>query len=69
MKKEDNKEKITKEMTFAEIMQKNPEVIGILMEKGMHCCGCHMAQMESLEQGCMIHGLDVDEVVKEINKK
>ncbi len=63
------KQKITKEMTFSEILEKSPKAEKILLEKGMHCIGCPMAQMESLEQGCKAHGLNPDEVAKELNKK
>jgi hydroxylamine reductase len=62
-------QKITKKMTFAEVLEKHPEVAGVLMEKGMHCIGCPMSQMESLEDGIKAHGLNVDEIVKELNKK
>jgi hybrid cluster-associated redox disulfide protein len=61
--------KITKNMTFVKIMQKSPEAAWILMEKGMHCMGCSMAGNETLEQGAVMHGLDADELVKEINNK
>ncbi len=62
------KEKINKKMSFSEIMQKAPESAGVLMEKGMHCCGCPMAMQESLEDGALAHGLDADKIVKELNK-
>ncbi|MEK6936240.1 MAG: DUF1858 domain-containing protein [Nanoarchaeota archaeon] len=68
-KKANIKASITKKMTFSEIMQKHPEAMMFLMEKGMHCCGCHMASFETLEQGCASHGLNPDEIVEEINKK
>lgn len=61
--------KITKKMSFAEIIQKYPKVAETLMNKGMHCIGCPMAQMESLEDGARAHGLDADEIVKELNEK
>ena len=67
-KKADAKGKITKEMTFNEVIKKNPEAIEILLKKGMHCIGCPMAQMESLEQGALAHGLNPDKLVKELNK-
>tara|TARA_Y100000310_G_C20687229_1_gene819857 strand:- start:1174 stop:1380 length:207 start_codon:yes stop_codon:yes gene_type:complete len=63
------KDKITKKMNFSEILDKFPEVTGVLFEKGMHCIGCPMAQMETLEQGANAHGLDVNKLVKELNKK
>ncbi|MDD5193114.1 MAG: DUF1858 domain-containing protein [Candidatus Nanoarchaeia archaeon] len=71
MKKKSKKESknITKNMSFSEIIEKNPEAIGILMGRGMHCIGCGMAAMETLEQGALMHGMNPDELVKEINKK
>ena len=42
--------------------------IGILMEKGMHCFGCAMASGETLEQGCLAHGINPDKIINEINK-
>ena len=60
---------ITKDMSFAEILQKKPEAAEILMKEGMHCFGCSMAGFETLEQGCQAHGIDVNKVIKKINKK
>jgi len=64
-----DKKKITKNMSFAELLEKYPEVVETLFEKGMHCIGCPMSQMESLEDGIKAHGLKVDEIVKELNEK
>jgi hybrid cluster-associated redox disulfide protein len=60
-------QKITKKMSFAEIIQKNPKAAEILFENGMHCIGCAMAINETLEQGAIAHGIDPDKIVKEIN--
>jgi len=59
--------KINKKMSFSEILEKNPEVVGILLEHGMHCIGCPMSQMETLEEGAVAHGLNPDKLVDEIN--
>jgi len=64
-----NKGKITKEMSFSEILEKSPESAEILFEAGMHCCGCPMSANESLEQGAIAHGIDPDKLVDEINIK
>ncbi len=61
--------KITKNMTFNEILQKNPESVMVLLEKGMHCIGCGMAGFETLEQGALAHGLDPDELIRELNSE
>jgi len=60
--------KIKKEMTFYEIMQRNSKAGMILAEKGMLCGGCPMAQMETLEQGCVAHGVSINFILKELNK-
>ncbi len=63
------KNKITKKIKFSELMQEYPEAIEVLFEKGMHCIGCAMSTEETLEQGALVHGIDPDELVKEINKR
>ena len=36
-------------------------------EIGMHCLGCPASQMETLEEACDVHGIDVEEVIKKLN--
>jgi len=60
--------KVSKNTTFGELMQKYPESAEILMNKGMHCIGCNMAGFETIEQGAMMHGLDSEEIIREINE-
>jgi hybrid cluster-associated redox disulfide protein len=55
-------------MTFAEIMNIDKKAGYKLAERGMFCGGCPMAMMETLEQGAMAHGMNPDELVKELNK-
>ena len=59
---------ITKEMTIGEILRTNPDVAPVLLEAGMHCLGCPSAQGESLEEACMVHGIDCDALVNGINE-
>lgn len=58
---------VTKEMTIGEIIREDQNLIGILLNYGMHCIGCPSAQGESLEEACMVHGLEADPLVDEIN--
>ena len=60
---------ITKDMTIGEIIRIDQGVIPILMEAGMHCIGCPSAQGETLEEAAMVHGMDIDALMKEINEK
>lgn len=59
---------VTKEMTIGQIIMIDQNIIAILLRYGMHCIGCPSAQGESLEEACMVHGLDVDPLVEEINE-
>ena len=55
-------------MTIAEAIKLKPEIAGLLMSKGMHCLGCVIAQGETLEQAAEVHGLNPDELIKEMNE-
>ncbi len=63
------KENITKGMVIGEIVKQHPDSIRIMGEHGLHCVGCHVATWETLEQGASAHGIDVDKLLKELNKK
>lgn len=58
---------IEKTMTIGELLNKNPEKADILFEAGMHCLGCPASQSETLEEACMVHGIDVDELINKLN--
>ena len=58
---------INKDTTIGEILEKAPEKADILLEVGMHCLGCPASQMETLEEACDVHGIDVEEVVQKLN--
>lgn len=59
--------KVTKEMIISDIIKIDGGIIPILLGAGMHCIGCPSAQGESLEEAAMVHGLDVDELIEQIN--
>ena len=58
---------ISKEMLIGELLQVDENMAQILMGAGMHCIGCPSSQMESLEEAAMVHGLDADVLVNQIN--
>lgn len=58
---------ITKDMTIGKIINSNEKAADILMSLGMGCLGCPSATMETLEQACIVHGLDIDEVLNKLN--
>lgn len=58
---------ITKDMYIGEILQVDSGLAGILMNAGMHCLGCPSSQMESVEDAAMVHGFNVDDILKQLN--
>ncbi|MBN2052346.1 DUF1858 domain-containing protein [Candidatus Woesearchaeota archaeon] len=63
---------ITKQMLIGDIAIKYPKAVPIMFKHGMHCIGCGMTAYESLEQGCVGHGMseqEIDAMVEEINKE
>lgn len=59
---------IKKEMKIGEIVSSYPKSAEILMGCGMHCLGCPSSQMETLEEACMVHGIDVESVLEKLNQ-
>ena len=58
---------VTKDMQIGQLLQLDPNIAVILMRAGMHCIGCPSSQMESLEEAAMVHGMDADLLVQQIN--
>ena len=59
---------VTKNTLIGEMLQMDMGIAAILMAAGMHCVGCPSSAMESLEEACMVHGLDADVVLANINE-
>ncbi len=57
---------ITKNTTMGEMLNYDRGIAAILMQSGMHCVGCPASIGESLEEACMVHGIDADVVLKQI---
>ena len=59
---------VTKKTLIGEALSIDEEIAPILMGIGMHCLGCPSSQMESLEEAAMVHGMDADVLVQQINE-
>ncbi len=65
-------EKITKDMRIGDVLDKYPQTAMVMMQKGLHCIGCHVAVSESIEDGARAHGMSskqIDEMVGEMNQQ
>ena len=56
-----------KDTRIGELLEVAPEKPEILLEMGMHCLGCPASQMETLEEACNVHGMDVNELLEKLN--
>jgi len=59
---------ITKDMGIMEAIQKYPDVIGVFVAHGLGCIGCAMANFETIEQGAIAHGMDLEALMKDLNE-
>lgn len=58
--------RITKDTTIGEAIQIDEGVIPILMGAGMHCIGCPSSAGETIEEAAMVHNIDCDMLLEEI---
>ena len=58
---------ITRWMKIEEVVQRYPETIAVFDRYGVACLGCCAAEVDSVERGAKIHGIDVDELVRDLN--
>ena len=58
---------INKDTIIGTILDSAPETAPFFLEMGMHCLGCPSARGETIEQACMVHGVNADELVSKIN--
>ena len=59
---------INEDMLIGELVVMDELIPQMLMGAGMHCLGCPSSQMESLEEACMVHGIDCDDLVSKMNE-
>lgn len=58
----------TKDTIITEVLEKAPQAVPMFQAIGMHCLGCAMARGETLGEACMVHGVDADKFLAELNE-
>ena len=58
---------VTKQSIIGDVLDQAPDTAKFFFEIGMHCLGCPSARGESIEAACLVHGTDVNELLKKIN--
>ena len=54
-------------MIIGEVINAHPELVRTFFANGMMCIGCPASIMETIEEACMVHGVDADDLVESIN--
>ena len=60
---------VDKSMTLAQVLTADRGTARIFMEFGMHCLGCPSSRGETVEEACMVHGVDVDKLLALVNEE
>ena len=58
---------VTKDTLIGDILDFDVETAQFFFEIGMHCLGCPHSRGESIEDACIVHGTNADELVAKIN--
>ncbi len=61
---------IKKDDIVMDAVNKYPEIAKVLGEAGLHCVGCHVSTIETIEEGCLGHGMspeEIEELMQEVN--
>ena len=58
---------ITKDTIVGDILDIAPETAPAFFDIGMHCLGCPASRGETVEQACMVHGVDADDLLAKVN--
>lgn len=56
-----------KDTLIGDILRTNPNNAAILAEMGMHCSGCPVAQGETIEEACLVHNLNVEDMLARLS--
>ncbi|MEG0765262.1 MAG: DUF1858 domain-containing protein [Pseudoflavonifractor sp.] len=58
---------ITKDTIIGDILDIAPETAPVFLSIGMHCLGCPSSRGETVEQACMVHGVNPEELLPKLN--
>ena len=60
--------KITKDTIIGSVLDIAPQAAPLFLAIGMHCLGCPSSRGETVEEACMVHGIDCDSILTQLNK-
>ena len=60
---------ITKDTIIADILGLAPQTAPLFLSIAMHCLGCGASRSQTVEEACMVHGVDVDKLLALVNEE
>ena len=64
---DNQKVEFTKDTTIGEVLATSSKCKTILEGFGLHCFGCPMSQMETLEEASEVHEIDLEFMLEKLN--
>jgi hybrid cluster-associated redox disulfide protein len=61
--------RITKDMTFNEVFTICPDASDVLEQVGLRCHECAIARMSTVEDCAVMHELDLDSLLEQLNSR
>lgn len=63
----DRVETVTPDTNIGDLVLFHPETAELLFSIGLHCLGCPSSGVETISDAAAVHGLDIDELVLQLN--
>ena len=59
---------ITKQTTIEQVISSCPEAVKFFNDLQMSCGSCFAVKFDTLENGALMHGMDVDDLITRLNQ-
>ena len=59
---------ITKQTTINEVISAYPETVKFFSKLQMSCSSCFAVKFDTLENGALMHGMEVDVLIEQLNQ-
>ena len=59
---------ITKQTTIEEVISSCPETVTFFNDLQMSCGSCFAVKFDTLENGALMHGMDVNDLITRLNQ-
>ena len=58
---------VDKNTIVGDVIAHDPNAAEVFFAMGMFCVACPASESESIELACLVHGIDADDMVEQLN--